>query len=158
MIKLEVVGSKELVNRLQGMQDAVRKRLVFGIREVTERVAETAREKAEAMFKTAGSIVELIETRYEIRGPEYVGYVTSEGKPYLDILHFGGVTRPHNIFPHGKALKFEINGREIFAAHVSHPGSIFQPRPYLSEALIETRTEAVSILERAFNEAIKEAK
>lgn len=47
-------------------------------------------------------------------------------------------TRPHIIRPRRKkALRFEIRGREVFAAYVRHPGT--RPNNFLARALREGR-------------------
>jgi len=73
-------------------------------------------------------------TFFEIRGsPPYQELrisqpaMTPEGVFYGHFVREG--TMPHDIFPKkAKALRFEIGGKVIFAAHVKHPGT--KPNPY----------------------------
>ncbi|MDX2730997.1 hypothetical protein [Streptomyces sp. PA03-2a] len=47
-------------------------------------------------------------------------------------------TRPHIIRPRRKrVLRFEIRGREVFAAYVRHPGT--KPNPFMARALRQGR-------------------
>jgi phage gpG-like protein len=51
---------------------------------------------------------------------------------YAAIHEFGGQTAPHDIVPKkGKALKFRIGDRVVFARKVRHPGSTFPARRYV---------------------------
>lgn len=58
----------------------------------------------------------------------WVGPTLSEGKSYnLGYLLEHG-TLPHDIYPYDtNSLKFEIDGKVVFAKHVWHPGTIAQP-------------------------------
>ena len=51
--------------------------------------------------------------------------------PYAAIHQYGGKTRPHKITAKsGKALHFQIAGKNIFAASVNHSGSNIPARPF----------------------------
>lgn len=51
---------------------------------------------------------------------------------YAKIHQFGGRTPPHIIRPRrAKVLRFEKNGRVIFAKSVQHPGSDIPARPFI---------------------------
>lgn len=51
---------------------------------------------------------------------------------YAMFVHEG--SRPHLIRPKSKkALRFEVDGREVFAKHANHPGT--KPRPFLRNAM-----------------------
>lgn len=59
--------------------------------------------------------------------------------PYAVFVHEG--TRPHVIRPRrARALRFEMDGRVIFAAHVNHPGTA--PNPFLANAVRQVRRDA----------------
>jgi len=72
---------------------------------------------------------------------------------YALVVHEG--SGPHVIRARkGKALKFEVGGRTVFAASVRHPGT--KPRPWLAESLRGTLSTGdgwrVVIGRGAFNE------
>ena len=59
------------------------------------------------------------------------GGVTSHA-PYSAFVHQG--TKPHVIRPrNASALKFQMDGRTVFAKSVNHPGT--RPRPFLTKAV-----------------------
>lgn len=59
----------------------------------------------------------------EINGDNLV--ITMED--YYIFLEYG--TRAHDIKPKGKALKFNVDGKDVFAKVVHHPG--FAPKPFI---------------------------
>lgn len=60
--------------------------------------------------------------------------------PYAAILEFGGKTAAHEILPDkARALAFVMNGKQMFARRIEHPGSQFEARSYLRSALEETK-------------------
>lgn len=76
--------------------------------------------------------------RVTVRGMQAEGAVTFTA-PYAVFVHEG--TRPHVIRPRrARALRFEMDGRVIFAAHVNHPGTA--PNPFLANAVRQVRRDA----------------
>lgn len=64
-------------------------------------------------------------------GPFKVTGSVSADAPYAAFVHQG--TQPHVIRPRTKkALRFTMDGREVFAKSVNHPGT--RPRPFLLNA------------------------
>jgi len=59
-----------------------------------------------------------------------------------------GGTRPHMIYPHGKALRFEVGGKVVFAKYVRHPGT--RPNPFH----VRAAQSSLSQLVRAIGQAI----
>jgi phage gpG-like protein len=81
---------------------------------------------------------------------------------YAAIHEYGGQTRPHQILPHGSALRFadpkfigpirrtkagkffkRQTAGTVFARSVNHPGSTMPARPYLRPALRDSQAEIV---------------
>lgn len=63
--------------------------------------------------------------RVKVEGDRVV--IGPEGVDYAVYVEYG--TEPHDIRPkNAKALKFEINGRTVFATVVHHPGT--EPNPF----------------------------
>jgi len=83
--------------------------------------------------------------KYDVDPPRVIIGTDVEYAPYVE---YG--TRPHIIRPHrARALRFEIEGREIYAAVVHHPGSWGSnppPARYMGYALEGIRRQAVSVL------------
>lgn len=68
---------------------------------------------------------------------------------YAPFLEFG--TKPHEIKPIlSRALKFEANGKIVFAARVRHPG--VKPHPFIQAAAQETIEAAPAIWEKIWRE------
>ena len=69
------------------------------------------------------------------RGMQAEGTVSFTA-PYAVFVHEG--TRPHVIRPrYARALRFEMDGRTVFAAKVHHPGTA--PNPFLANAVWQVR-------------------
>lgn len=102
-------------------------------------LAETMREKAP---KRTGFLRESIRVH---RGSDFVMVEpTAEYAPYVE---YG--TRPHLIVPvHARALRFEVEGRTVFARLVHHPGfpGRFFVRSTLEECLPKIHTIASQLL------------
>ena len=82
--------------------------------------------------------------RYDVRelGELVQGRVFSRGIVYAAIHEFGGKTRPHLIeAKNAKALHFMMDGKEVFAKYVNHPGSKIPERSYLRSSLREMEPE-----------------
>jgi hypothetical protein len=72
----------------------------------------------------------LAESIRIVQGLDYVR--VGPTVPYAFFVEYG--TRPHEILPrHAQALRFEVEGKTIFARRVWHPG--FEPRFFMFHAL-----------------------
>jgi hypothetical protein len=94
-------------------------------------LAESGEILREEILRTAprrtGRLAESVRI---IQGLDYVR--VGPTVPYAVFVEYG--TRPHEILPrHAKALRFEAEGKTIFAKRVWHPG--FQPRFFMFHAL-----------------------
>jgi phage gpG-like protein len=81
--------------------------------------------------------------------------------PYAAIQEFGGKTAAHEILPDkARVLAFVVNGKQVFARGVQHPGSQIPARSYLRSALDEQGDDIVHGLTEtvsAFAEDLKGA-
>lgn len=69
-----------------------------------------------------GRLRRSLESSVEGNGPNIRARIAFEGVDYAAAVEFG--TRPHTIVPKsGKALRFNIAGRVVFARSVRHPGT-----------------------------------
>ena len=58
--------------------------------------------------------------------------------PYAAIQEYGGKTAAHEILPDkARVLAFVLNGKQVFARRIQHPGSQIPERSYLRSALEE---------------------
>ncbi len=73
------------------------------------------------------------------------------GLDYAKALEYG--SRPHEILPrNGKFLRFEKDGRVIFARRVNHPGN--RPFRYMRDSFAENSADGVQRIRAAVQEAI----
>jgi phage gpG-like protein len=80
--------------------------------------------------------------------------VGSYGVDYARIQEYGGKTPAHEIVAtKAQALAFIVDGRQIFAKSVRHPGSLIPERSYLRSALSDMEDEITIGLGEAIVEA-----
>ncbi len=85
--------------------------------------------------KRDGSVATLRLNQVLARSPEAHNVTNTSvqvgsDRPYAAIHQLGGRTGPFTIRAKGRALKFVIGGRTIFAKSVKHPGSRMPARPF----------------------------
>jgi phage gpG-like protein len=99
----------------------------------------------------SGALRESIVAEIAVESAGVLAQVASLGNvKYAAIQEYGGKTAAHDILPaKGKALAFARGGASVFAAHVTHPGSVIPERSYLRSSLAEMGDEIVA----AFAEA-----
>ncbi len=67
--------------------------------------------------------------------------------PYAAIQEYGGKTAAHEILPDkARVLAFAVNGKQISARRVRHPGSQIPERSYLRSALEEQGDDITQVL------------
>ena len=92
---------------------------------------------------------EIVVNPVETTGRVYVDATTS---PYNRFMEYG--TKPHDIYPtKAKALAFMVGGKQVFAAHVKHPGT--KPYLYVHGPFEEMRPEIIAKIEGAGREALQ---
>ena len=87
-------------------------------------------------------------------GTELTGSVLAGGGPafYLRFQH-DGTKGPYPIVPtNKKALAFMMNGKQVFAKMVMHPG--LTAKPFATDSLNEMTPDFVTGLQEALNEAV----
>jgi phage gpG-like protein len=76
------------------------------------------------------------------------GVSVSGDVPYAAIQEYGGTTKAHIIeATNAKALAFSMNGKQVFAKYINHPGSVIPEHAYLRSALEDMDDEIMSGLE-----------
>ena len=95
--------------------------------------------------KKTGEFARNIRFRTFVRG-DRVGFTLSTPQPLKRWITEG--TRPHVIVPRGQGypLRFEVNGRTVFAYRVNHPGT--KPHPFDERAAASFEPEAQQALRR----------
>lgn len=125
----------------------------LGLRAWVGVIARRARQNLSGRFLrvASGRLSRSLRTRVFVRGDVLVGVVQSR-LFYGRILEHGTVARL--IRPRrAKALVFQVGGRTIYAANVSHPG--VRPRPWFRTAWIEGEREGRAAFEAAIATALE---
>lgn len=146
-------GLTQVLMRFENASEALRTRLRAVMQAETEQVAFYARARINELFRNPQKMMQSIESSVSEGSDFLEGTVTASGLPYLRIHEFGGVTRPHDIYPKSaRALHFfgdtaaafrsgaTAGTDEVFAKHVFHPGSVMPERSYLRYALAQRRS------------------
>lgn len=150
------------VEGVEGVAEALRRLNVAAALRVIEAVEESAGAIAEGAQSRApmrrGRYRRSIRPKFSRGGLEAAVAPWGRGgrvHPLAHIFEFGA--RAHVIrAKKKKALRFETSGgEEVLAAEVHHPG--LPPRPHLFPAFEEERPRYVARLERALNQAGKDA-
>lgn len=93
-------------------------------------------------------------------GPsQVIGVVKQENAiaPYGAIHEYGGQTAPHDILPNkAEALHFMMNGKEVFAKVVHHPGSRIPERSYMRSSLADKSNEIINGIKAAVTRGLNE--
>lgn len=91
--------------------------------------AESQKPKGKTMIGT-GHLSKFIH--YSVDNDESGVTIATPPVKYAAILHFGGKTRPHEIwYKNRSALRFFRNGVPVYYGKVNHPGSNIPARPYM---------------------------
>ena len=136
MIKVEVKREGLNIELLGRLFSRVIERFIERLADRTEEVMyEKAPERTGRLKK---SIRKIVKPNKAVIGPTV---------PYAIYVEYG--TRPHEIRPvRARALRFEVEGRVVFAARVLHPGT--RPQPFVRETAEQIREEAAEVFRDVF--------
>lgn len=136
--------------RFANATQALHDRLLGIVRSETEQVAEMAKARLAELFSNPQRMQAAISTLVTDSATTIEGRVEAAGLPYLAIHEYGGVTRPHAIFPvNARALHFfgdhaavfktgSTSGTDgVFAKSVNHPGSVMPERSFMRYGLAQ---------------------
>ncbi|MDP8257344.1 MAG: hypothetical protein P9M14_16480 [Candidatus Alcyoniella australis] len=118
-------------------------------RDIAELVRERARELVPKRTHELERSIIVVET------PR--GCIVGSDKRYAATVHDGEpLPGPHEIVPRrGKALRFTIGGKTVFARRVQHPGaSSFPSTPYLRDAVKDVLPKAEKLILARFGEEV----
>ena len=104
-------------SKLQQWLEETSSQLQMFIRDFLEQSSELVAEEMRARAPARTGALRKSITRVIERESAFIGPTV----PYALFVEVG--TRPHMIYPRAaRALRFEVGGRTVFAAHVFHPG------------------------------------
>lgn len=164
MISSTLTGLDRLILDLGIKPRQVEDAVVQTMNEQIELLEATVVDRMRSLFKTSARMEANLYTAVGIGEGVVTGSVNDAGLPWLRIQEYGGVTRPHDIFPvHAAVLAFmapsalgfsgNATNQMVFAKGVHHPGSKMPERSYMRSALAMRRREIVA----AFTEATQMA-
>lgn len=120
-------------------------------REVLRQIAGRMALKVQAEVKLRTPVVTgIARNSVAIEELPGIAYQIGTNLEYFEFLERG--TKPHDIYPFfKKALKFEVNGKNVFAKKVKHPGtealkifeSVANDEAFLKQALKESIREVI---------------
>jgi phage gpG-like protein len=162
MLRITLVGTQELMARLDRMPAAVRSILETKMREIAIQLqTHVQRDKlsGQVLNVVTGALRRSITQTVSSFGDTVVAEVFSAGDvKYAGIHEYGGQTQPHDIYPKSAdALHFMIGGQEIFAKVVHHPGSRMPERSFLRSALGDMAPTIAEEIQQAVVQGMDEA-
>ena len=142
MLQLSLEGQAELAERLGAMPDRLRAALA----EKVDALAQTlfaqvvgVNLSGGVLNTRSGALRDSIRTQTSQQDGAIGVEIFSGGDvPYAAIQEYGGKTAAHEILPDkAQLLAFAMNGKQVFARKIQHPGSQIPERSYLRSALEE---------------------
>lgn len=155
MLNLQLTGVNEVVARFGEMPDKIHDALLVKMAELTQRLIAKTQDNlsGKVLQSRSGALRDSIAGQISDTGSTLTATVGSYGVRYAAIQEYGGTTSPHDILPtKANALAFIVDGKQVFAKIVHHPGSRIPPHYYLQGALDDMHDEIV----RGLGEAIVE--
>jgi len=141
MLKVQLVGDKELIIRLGKIPATMQAALLRAVSSLTLRLETLVKQKltGQVLNVRTGALRRSIFSTVDSNVNGVIGRVASAGDvKYAAIHEFGGQTPAHDIFPvNASALHFFMGGKEVFAKVVHHPGSRMPERSYLRSSLAD---------------------
>lgn len=169
MISGYLIGDRKLITQMDGMSAKVQREIFATVdklgRELILRVVYH-KLSGQVLKRRTGRLAASIarnapetRSRFEetaVSATSYVGTNVSYGKTW----EYGAHVPAYDIFPKNRqALRFMMNGKEIFAKHVHMPARDIKARPFLAPALQEMKpfiiAELQAVLLKATQDALK---
>lgn len=145
-----------LVVRLGALPADLAASVAEAVTSETDLLQQAVLDRMSALFKNGGGPMrDALSQSVATTSAGTTGTVTASGLPYLRIQEFGGVTRPHDIFPvNANVLAFlGSEGDTVFTKHVHHPGSRIPERSYMRSALDARRATITASIFAAVQQA-----
>ncbi len=159
MLNITITGDRQLIERLDAMPEKLRAALFRKVSELALRLEAKVKQKLtnDVLNVRTGNLRRSIQNKVEQSASAVIGRVYSAGDvKYAAIHEFGGQTKAHIIEAvNGKALAFQMNGKQVFARRVNHPGSKIPERSFLRSSLSEMRDEITEGLRQTVVETLR---
>jgi phage gpG-like protein len=159
LLNISVSGEKELIGRLDGLPKRVHDALVRKVTALSLMLEAKVKGKLsdDVLHVRTGALRRSIFSTVKDQGSAVYGEVASSGDlKYAAIQEFGGKTAAHDIIPtKAQALAFMMEGKQIYAKIVHHPGSVIPERSYLRSSLKDMRAEIIAGLNQAVAEGLE---
>ncbi len=154
------IDDQKLMATLSAMPNKIRDNLyktVFSLALQLRKYIVVNKLSGQVLNKQSGHLQQSIQEAVSQTDHGVLGRVFSSGDvKYAAIHEFGGRIPAHIITPkNGKALRFMMNGKEVFAKSVNHPGSTMPERSFMRSSLRDMRPEIIAAMTKAVTEATK---
>lgn len=151
MLKIGMTGDAELAARLSAMPDGLRSALTAKVGSLAQALYSQVVDvnlNGGVLNARSGALRDSIRIAIDPQDTQIGAEIFSNGDtPYAAILEYGGKTAAHEILPDkAKALAFVLNGKQMFARRIEHPGSQIAAHSYLRSALDDESDEILSSL------------
>lgn len=161
MLSIRLEGDQALIKRLQSMPGAMQAALLRKVTMLTFQLEQKVKGKLrdDVLHVRTGKLMSSVFHDVEATSTKVIGRVgVGRGVAYAAIHEFGGHTKPHIIEAiNGKALRFEMGGKTVFARSVQHPGSLIPQRSYMRSSLAEMKEQIIEGLAQAAREGARKA-
>lgn len=142
MLQLSLEGQAELADRLGAMPDRLRAALAEKVDALAQNLFAQVvgvNLSGGVLHTRSGALRDTIRMQVSQQDGVIGADIFSDGDvPYAAIQEYGGKTAAHEILPDkARVLAFVLNGRQVFARKIQHPGSQIPERSYLRSALEE---------------------
>ena len=154
-VNIEVVGAQPVADRIRALQPVILSGLKSTLDTWAEELAnyiQQSKLSGDPLKQRSGALRESINPYREDAGDVLMGGAGGgAGLDYAKALEFG--SRPHEILPvRAKFLRFEVDGRVVFARKVNHPGN--RPFRYMRDSFAEKSEEGIARLRTVVREAM----
>jgi phage gpG-like protein len=152
------VDSRQIMARLSVMPDKLRAAFLKKTYSLAEKLKSKVQQNLtnKLLNIRTGKLVRSIFQQVTNSTNEVSGRVYSSGLPYAAIQEYGGQTKAHIIEAvNGKALMFNMGGKQVFFKRVHHPGSNIKGAHYMGQAFAEMTPEIRAGYEQAVVEGTK---
>jgi hypothetical protein len=150
------IDDRAVVARLGAMPGRMHAALLKKTYELAEKLKSKVQQNLtnRVLQIRTGKLVRSIFEEVKDESNSVEGRVFSSGLKYAKIQEFGGQTKAHIIEAiNGKALAFNIGGKQVFVKRVNHPGSTIKASRYMGQAFDVMKPE----IKAGYEEAVRGA-
>lgn len=151
MITIKMIGDTELAARFSELTPRLRAALLKKVYGLTIRLATKVRRKlsGEVLNVRSGNLRASIHEDLRNLADAVTGRVYSSGDVKYGAVHeYGGTIPAHDVVPvKAKALRFMLNGKEVFARRVRIPDVKMPERSFMRSSLSEMKPQIIGELQ-----------